>query len=159
MHEDEIYTIEKNKNLNESKQNTNFVINYIPGLNDKIGQDKILKLINSYRSIRYFERESLGQTNLIKAYVNTETVSPIYTKQYPISHQKRSIVYEITKDMLNKHVIRELLSPWNSPLILIKKKDGSYRPCIDFRKLNNVTIPEIFHIPMIPSEQSERSSY
>ena len=56
---------------------------------------------------------------------------------------------EITDDMLKKQVIRESISPWNSPLILIKKKDGSFRPCIDFRKLNNVTVPEKFPIPMI----------
>ena len=49
MYEDEIYTIEKNKNLNESKQNKNFVINDIPGSNGKIGQYKILKLKNIHR--------------------------------------------------------------------------------------------------------------
>ena len=86
--------------------------------------------------------ESLGRTILVKAYINTGHSSPIYTRQYPISHKERTVVSEITDDMLKKQVIRESISPWNSPLILIKKKDGSFRPCIDFRKLNNVTVPE-----------------
>ena len=80
-------TMQKNENQNESKQNINFVLTDIPGLYGKIGQDKILKLINIYRSIMSSERESLGQTNLIKAYINTEKHSPIYTKQHPISHR------------------------------------------------------------------------
>ena len=149
MHDAEIYTIETNMNLNESKQNTNFVLTDIPGLHGKIGQEKILQLINAYRPIMSSEGESLGRTDLIKAYINTGQISPIYTKQYPISHKEKSIVNEITDDMLNKHVIRESISPWNSPLILIKKKYGSFRPCIDFRKLNDVTVPEKFPIPMI----------
>ena len=149
-HDDEqIYTIEKNENLNETNQNTNFTLTDIPGLYGKIGQDKILKLINTYRPIMSSEGETLGRTNSIKVYINTEEASPMYTKQYPISHRERSIVNEITEDMLNKHVTRKSISPWNSPRILIKKKDGSFRPCIDFRRLNNVTVPEKFPIPMI----------
>ena len=106
MHDDEIYIIEWNENLNDSKQNTNFDSTDIPGLHGKIGHDKILKLINTYRLIMTSDGESLSQTNLIKAYINTEQYSPIYTKQYPISHRERSIVDEITEDMFSKHVIR-----------------------------------------------------
>ena len=51
MHDDEIYTIEKNEILNESTQNTNFVLSDVPGLHGKIGQDKILKFINTYLPI------------------------------------------------------------------------------------------------------------
>ena len=72
MHDDKIFTIEKTQNLNQSRQNTNFVTNDIPGLHGKIGQDNILKLINTYRLIMSSEGESLGQTNLITAYINTE---------------------------------------------------------------------------------------
>ena len=51
MHDHEIYTIEKNENLNESTQNKNFILTDVPGLHGKIGQDEILKLIITYRSI------------------------------------------------------------------------------------------------------------
>ena len=44
MHDHEVYTIEKNENLNESTQNTNFILTYVPGLHGKIGQDEILNL-------------------------------------------------------------------------------------------------------------------
>ena len=61
--------------------------------------------------------ESLGQTNLVTAYINTEKHSPIYTRQYPIYHKEKTIVDEITKDMLNKRVIKESI-----------RKKNSYRP-------------------------------
>ena len=145
--EENIFSIESKPN--KPNQNTKFVLSDIPGLHDKVGQEEIIKLINSFGSIMSSDGESLGRTNLVKAYINTGQSSPIYTRQYPISHKERTVVSEITDDMLKKQVIRESISPWNSPLILIKKKDGSFRPCIDFRKLNNVTVPEKFPIPMI----------
>ena len=53
MHDDDKkkFTIETTKSLNQSRENTNFVINDIPRLHGKIGQDKILKFINTYLPI------------------------------------------------------------------------------------------------------------
>ena len=86
---------------------------------------------------------------MITAYTNTEKHFAIYTRQYPIFPEENLIVDDLTKDMMNKHVIRESTHSWNSPLILLKKKYGSYRPCIYFRNLNDVTIPEKCPIPVI----------
>ena len=111
IHDVEIFTIKKSQNLNQSKQNTNFLIYGKPGLHNKIGQEKILKLINTYRSIMSSDGEILGQTNLITVYINTEKHFAIYTRQYPISNMEKAIVDEITNDLLNKHVIKESISP------------------------------------------------
>jgi len=46
-----------------------------------------------------------------------------------------------------KGIIRRSSSPWASPLHLVKKPDGSWRPCGDFRCLNNVTVPETYPLP------------
>ena len=100
--EENIFNIESNINLNKPSQNTKFVLSDIPGLHDKIGQEEIIKLINSFGSIMSSDGESLGRTNLVKAYINTGNSSPIYTRQYPISHKERTVVSEITDDMLKK---------------------------------------------------------
>ncbi len=45
-------------------------------------------------------------------------------------------------ELLAEGVIQESHSPWNSPLFLVSKKNGSYRPVIDFRKVNALTVPD-----------------
>ena len=51
--------------------------------------------------------------------------------------------------MLDKGVIREFQSPWSSPVVIVKKKDGSYRFCVDYRKLNDVTWKDCYPLPNI----------
>ena len=53
------------------------------------------------------------------------------------------------KDLLHKGFIRRSIPPWGAPLLFIKNKDGLLRMCIDYRKLNKVTIKNKYPIPVI----------
>jgi len=53
------------------------------------------------------------------------------------------------EELLEKQFIRPSVSPWGAPVLLVKKKDGSMRLCMDYRQLNKVTIKNRYPLPRI----------
>jgi hypothetical protein len=56
---------------------------------------------------------------------------------------------ELVLNLLKNNIIRPSVSPNSSPAILVKKKDGTWGLCIDYRKLNSLTVKNKFSIPVI----------
>ncbi|CAF1199612.1 unnamed protein product [Rotaria magnacalcarata] len=95
----------------------------------------------------------LRQPSIIKATIHhaieTGTHPPIYTSPYRVSYKDEQIQREEIDKLLKHGVIEESTSPWSSPIVLVRKKDGSVRFCVDFRKLNNITTKDAFPMPRI----------
>ena len=60
---------------------------------------------------------------------------------------KHKVEREEVSKMLDTGIITPSCSPWSSPIVLVTKKDGSCRFCIDYRKLNSVTIKDSYSLP------------
>ncbi len=59
------------------------------------------------------------------------------------------MVQQKADELLQEGIIQESHSPWNSPLFLVPKKDGSYRPVIDFRKVSALIVPDHYPLPVL----------
>ena len=62
---------------------------------------------------------------------------------------RREEVKKLLKDMLAQDVNQPTNSPWASPVALVRKKDGSTRFCVDYRKVNSITRKDAYHLPCI----------
>ena len=112
-------------------------------------RSRLLKLLNKRRKAIALAQEPLGRTDVIEHAIRLKNNAPIYAKPFPIAHSQIAGLKKSINEMKEKNVIETSKSPWNFPIILVKKKDGSLRPCIDFRRLNLETIPDPFPIPRI----------
>ena len=59
---------------------------------------------------------------------------------YRLAHHSQEVPREEIRTLLDQEIIRPSKSPWAAPIVLVKKKDDTQRMCVDFRKLNKVTI-------------------
>lgn len=87
------------------------------------------------------------------------STTPIVYRPYKLSYQEKLKVREITQDLLDKKVIRRSKSAYASPIILVKKRDGSDRLCVDFRALNRITVKDRYPLPLIDDHIDRLGSF
>ncbi|XP_065282035.1 uncharacterized protein [Dermacentor albipictus] len=91
--------------------------------------------------------EQPGYTDWAVCKLATTTQEPVHVKQYPLPFAVRQEVEAEVSTMLQMGVVERSHSPYNAPTVLIKKPDGTNRFCVDFRRLNEVLIPDSEPIP------------
>ena len=73
----------------------------------------------------------------------------VSVKPYRYAFLKKSEIEKQVRDMLARGIIRPSHSPYSSPVLLVKKGDGTWRMCVDYRELNKITVKDKFLIPII----------
>lgn len=95
-----------------------------------------------------FSKEGLGRTNVLSHVIDTGNASPIKQRHFPVSPAIEKLIYKELDRMLALGVIEESNSAWSSPVVL-HRKPGKDRLCLDSRRLNSVTIGDAYPLPQI----------
>lgn len=117
--------------------------------------DKLMSLLNKYNHVFARDTKDLGCTDLIEMHIQTTTEKPVYCKPYRLSHKENEIVNEKIQDLVEAGIVRESMSEYASPIILVKKKGGDYRLCVDYRALNSQTVKDRYPLPHIEDQVSK----
>ena len=99
-----------------------------PGLNDT-ERTEFLELTQEFSSLF---TEAPRTMNLIQHHINLISNKPVHSKPYTVPYSMRESLKKDINDMMKMGVIRESNSPYASPVVIVKKKDGSNRVCIDY---------------------------
>ena len=115
---------------------------------EEAGQLK--NILNQYTDVFVGPDGRLGCTDLLQHTIRTDPEQPpISQRPYKVGYHARQIIEDQVNELLAQGLIKPSESPWASPVVLVAKKDGTTRFCVDFRKLNQVTRMEQYPIPDI----------
>ena len=111
---------------------------------------QIIRLVRENKDLFAKSDKNLGSTTTVKMRIQTDSnQQPIRNRPYRTPLNKRKIIDQAIDEMLEAKVIERSQSPWSFPLVVVKKKDGSDRMCVDFRTLNKIVRPVSYPLPLI----------
>lgn len=112
-------------------------------------QTGVRSLLYKYQSVFSAHDGDLGCTNLISHDIPLLDDVPVRQRYRRIPPSEYEAVKAHINQLLESQVIRESSSPYASPIVLVRKKDGSLRMCVDYRPLNGKTRKDAFPLPRI----------
>jgi len=112
-------------------------------------REKVRGLLTQHRTILSLGDHDVGRTHLVEHTIDTGDHRPIRQplRRQPFQHQ--DYIDQETNRMLEYGIIEPAASPWASNVVLVTKKDGSLRFCVDYRRLNSITYKDSYPLPLI----------
>lgn len=112
-------------------------------------QDALTALLQKWEAVFARNDKDFGRTDIVQHRIPTGDSDPIRERFRPLPPMMYQEMRTLLASMLEGGIICESSSPWAAPIVMVKKKDGSWRFCVDFRKFNNVTHKDAFPLPRI----------
>ena len=109
----------------------------------------VADLLNKNKGLFAAKDSDLTFTDTVKFRIDTGDAPPIRLRPYRIRLKNQPIVHKAVDEMLEAGILRRSHSQYSFPVVIVDKKDGTKRFCIDFRVLNKVTKPISWLLPLI----------
>jgi hypothetical protein len=109
-------------------------------------RDKLMKILWNYKSVF---SGTLGKTTMVKCKIDTQDSPPIAQPPRQMNSKRRLQFAEALEQQIRDGIVEPSISPWASPVVLVPKKDGSIRVCVDYRRLNSATVKDVYPLPSI----------
>ncbi|XP_046435631.1 uncharacterized protein LOC124187364 [Neodiprion fabricii] len=111
--------------------------------------NSLVCLFNDFKETFAKDSADIGRCTIAKHSIDVGNNAPIKQAARRLPLNGRREVEKLVEDMRTADVIEPSSSPWASPIVLVNKKDGSKRFCIDYRKLNEITKKDAHPLPQI----------
>lgn len=107
-------------------------------------RERLEALVSEYKNNAIPEKSF---THLVEHVIDVGDHPPIRQYPYPENPKRQQVIFDEVDKMLAQGVIEKSSSGWSSPVVLPPKSDGSYRFCLNFKKLNEITAKDAYPIP------------
>ena len=109
----------------------------------------IVRVLEKNKEVFAKDSWDLGECKLAKHHIDTGSAAPIHCNPHRLAFALRETLREELNEMLRGGIIEPSESAWAAPVTYVPKADGSWRLCVDFRKLNAVVKPCVYPLPRI----------
>lgn len=115
----------------------------------EVEKEELKDLLWQYQDVFSKNNQDIGRTHRVEHRIETGNAAPIRTQPRRLPIGKKKTEQEEVQKMLDNGIIEPSRSAWSSAIVLVPKKDGSTRFCVDYRKLNDVTIKDAYPLPRV----------
>lgn len=111
-------------------------------------REQLRLLLERHKPI-FREPQQYGASKVPPHHIRTTSDRPVATRSRRYSQAEHEEIDRQVDTMLTKGAVGPSTSPWAAPIVLARKKDGTWRFCVDYRGLNNITPRDVYPLPRI----------
>lgn len=113
----------------------------------------VVALVNEFRDIVSKTTSQIGMANKVAMSINLKSPEKtVYYRPYRLSQHEREKVIEMIDEMKGAGIVEDSTSEFASPILLVRKKSGEFRLCVDYRELNKLTVKDHYPLPRIDDQ-------
>ena len=145
----------KENKANELRENNKLLFDHLMATIDMGSQltatqkEQLVNLLVKYKETLSLSKSDLGECNVLTHKIDTSNCAPIKQPLYKTTLDQKFEIEKHVQDMYNNNIIEPSESPWHNNPVLVEKKNGEKRFCIDFRLLNRATLKDAYALPRI----------